>query len=176
MSAANWRVDPLALPLVGLKADELERPGAHRSGQGWRRELWQCRSLRAAPMAKPRAHEREVRAPGGGSNGADPGIDDLNPCADLTVRLRQAGNWGGLTAARRKRTQAAGGGLNVAQVLADLGHRLTAAYFSAKTTSRWFTATTQRRGSMRSVRVRANQETRSKITAFGCGGKRFEGP
>ena len=52
----------------------------------------------------------------------------LNPALDLTVRLRQL-ELGAVNRSEAVLTQAAGKGLNVAQVLADLGHTLSVGGF-----------------------------------------------
>ncbi|MBI9159605.1 1-phosphofructokinase, partial [Pseudomonas aeruginosa] len=69
----------------------------------------------------------------------------LNPALDLTVRLRQL-ELGAVNRSEAVLTQAAGKGLNVAQVLADLGHRLTVSGFLGEDNQPPFTAMFQRRG------------------------------
>ena len=63
----------------------------------------------------------------------------LNPALDLTVRLRQL-ELGAVNRSEAVLTQAAGKGLNVAQVLADLGHRLTVSGFLGEDNQPPFTA------------------------------------
>lgn len=67
-------------------------------------------------------------------------------------------------------TQAAGKGLNVAQVLADLGHRLTVSGFLGEDNQPPFTAMFQRRG-FADAFVRVPGETRSNIKLAERGGR-----
>ncbi|MCO1697480.1 1-phosphofructokinase family hexose kinase [Pseudomonas aeruginosa] len=83
----------------------------------------------------------------------------LNPALDLTVRLRQL-ELGAVNRSEAVLTQAAGKGLNVAQVLADLGHRLTVSGFLGEDNQPPFTAMFQRRG-FADAFVRVPGETRS---------------
>ncbi|MCB2792107.1 1-phosphofructokinase, partial [Listeria monocytogenes] len=69
----------------------------------------------------------------------------LNPALDLTVRLRQL-ELGAVTRSEAVLPQAAGKGLNGAQVLADLGQRLTGSGFLGEDNQPPFTAMFQRRG------------------------------
>ena len=58
----------------------------------------------------------------------------LNPALDLTVRL-QSLQPGALNRSLGQSSHAAGKGLNVAQVLADLGHKVTVGGSEASTTN-----------------------------------------
>lgn len=85
----------------------------------------------------------------------------LNPALDLTLRLRQlvpgAVNRGDALVAH-----AAGKGLNVAQVLADLGHSLSVAGFLGADNAQPFEALFARRG-FHDAFVRVDGETRSNL-------------
>lgn len=59
----------------------------------------------------------------------------LNPALDLTVQLPSL-RLGEVNRSESLQVHAAGKGLNVAQVLADLGHQLTVTGFSARTIPR----------------------------------------
>ncbi len=93
----------------------------------------------------------------------------LNPALDLTVRLRQL-ELGAVNRSEAVLTQAAGKGLNVAQVLADLGHRLTVSGFLGEENQPPFTAMFQRRG-FADAFVRVPGETRSNIKLAERGGR-----
>ncbi|MCW5461540.1 PfkB family carbohydrate kinase, partial [Pseudomonas aeruginosa] len=93
----------------------------------------------------------------------------LNPALDLTVRLRQL-ELGAVNRSEAVLTQAAGKGLNVAQVLADLGHRLTVSGFLGEDNQPPFTAMFQRRG-FADAFVRVPGETRSNIKLAECSGR-----
>ncbi|WP_254814613.1 PfkB family carbohydrate kinase, partial [Pseudomonas aeruginosa] len=93
----------------------------------------------------------------------------LNPALDLTVRLRQL-ELGAVNRSEAVLTQAAGKGLNVAQVLADLGHRLTVSGFLGEDNQPPFTAMFQRRG-FADAFVRVPGETRSNIKLAERGGR-----
>lgn len=85
----------------------------------------------------------------------------LNPALDLTVRLAHL-ELGAVNRSEAVLTQAAGKGLNVAQVLADLGHRLTVAGFLGADNPAPFEALFQRRG-FTDAFIRVPGETRSNI-------------
>ncbi|CDF86052.1 1-phosphofructokinase [Pseudomonas knackmussii B13] len=85
----------------------------------------------------------------------------LNPALDLTVRLPRL-EPGEVNRSEAVMAQAAGKGLNVAQVLADLGHQLTVAGFLGADNAAAFDALFQRRG-FRDGFVRVPGETRSNI-------------
>lgn len=97
----------------------------------------------------------------------------LNPALDLTVRLRQL-ELGAVNRSEAVLTQAAGKGLNVAQVLADLGHRLTVSGFLGEDNQPPFTAMFQRRG-FADAFVRVPGETRSNIKLAARIGQRLGG-
>ena len=69
----------------------------------------------------------------------------LNPALDLTVRLGQLAP-GEVNRSPLMLTHAAGKGLNVAQVLADLGHTLTVSGFLGEDNAQAFDALFKRRG------------------------------
>ncbi|WP_435606089.1 1-phosphofructokinase [Pseudomonas knackmussii] len=85
----------------------------------------------------------------------------LNPALDLTVRLPRL-EPGEVNRSEAVMAQAAGKGLNVAQVLADLGHQLTVAGFLGADNAAAFDALFQRRD-FRDGFVRVPGETRSNI-------------
>jgi len=85
----------------------------------------------------------------------------LNPALDLTLRLPQL-EPGRVNRCEALLSQAAGKGLNVAQVLADLGHRLTVAGFLGADNAQPFEALFARRGFVDRF-VRVPGETRSNI-------------
>ncbi|GAB7533567.1 1-phosphofructokinase [Pseudomonas sp. 3A(2025)] len=93
----------------------------------------------------------------------------LNPALDLTVQLGQL-KVGEVNRSDAMLTHAAGKGLNVAQVLADLGHDLTVAGFLGLDNPQAFDALFARRGFVDEF-VRVPGETRSNIKlaeADGC--------
>ncbi len=161
--------DPLALPLlVGLGVDEL-------SVSARSIPLVKARRARAGPADIPRAGSRGIgpvlgsgRAPerpgpgaGGGALMARILTLTLNPALDLTVRLRELAP-GEVNRSEAVLTQAAGKGLNVAQVLADLGHPLTVAGFLGEDNAPPFAALFRRRG-FADAFVRVPGETRRNI-------------
>lgn len=85
----------------------------------------------------------------------------LNPALDLTVRLPRL-DLGEVNRSESVLSQAAGKGLNVAQVLADLGHSLTVAGFLGSDNAPPFEALFRRRGFVDGF-VRVAGETRSNI-------------
>ncbi|WP_069861919.1 1-phosphofructokinase [Pseudomonas citronellolis] len=85
----------------------------------------------------------------------------LNPALDLTVRLPSL-ELGAVNRSEAVLTQAAGKGLNVAQVLADLGHELSVGGFLGADNAEAFEALFRRRG-FRDAFVRVPGETRSNI-------------
>lgn len=85
----------------------------------------------------------------------------LNPALDLTVRLPQL-DGGEVNRSESVLSQAAGKGLNVAQVLADLGHSLSVAGFLGADNAPPFEALFRRRGFVDAF-VRVPGETRSNI-------------
>jgi 1-phosphofructokinase len=85
----------------------------------------------------------------------------LNPALDLTVRL-QALQPGALNRSLGQSSHAAGKGLNVAQVLADLGHKVTVGGFLGAANAAPFEALFARRGFIDAF-VRVPGETRSNI-------------
>jgi 1-phosphofructokinase len=85
----------------------------------------------------------------------------LNPALDLTVRLPQL-EPGEVNRSESVLSQAAGKGVNVAQVLADLGHSLTVAGFLGADNAQPFEALFRRRGFIDAF-VRVPGETRSNI-------------
>lgn len=93
----------------------------------------------------------------------------LNPALDLTVRLRQL-ELGALNRSEAVLTQAAGKGLNVAQVLADLGHQVSVGGFLGADNQAPFEALFQRRG-FHDGFVRVPGETRSNIKLAERGGR-----
>ena len=85
----------------------------------------------------------------------------LNPALDLTVRL-QSLQPGALNRSLGQSSHAAGKGLNVAQVLADLGHKVTVGGFLGAANAGPFEALFARRGFIDAF-VRVPGETRSNI-------------
>ncbi|KSW26215.1 MULTISPECIES: 1-phosphofructokinase [unclassified Pseudomonas] len=85
----------------------------------------------------------------------------LNPALDLTVRLPSL-ELGAVNRCKAVLAQAAGKGLNVAQVLADLGHELSVGGFLGADNAEAFEALFRRRG-FRDAFVRVPGETRSNI-------------
>ncbi|MCP8463828.1 1-phosphofructokinase [Pseudomonas sp. ZM23] len=85
----------------------------------------------------------------------------LNPALDLTVRLPHL-DVGEVNRSESVLVQAAGKGLNVAQVLADLGHHLTVTGFLGADNAPPFDALFRRRGFVDAF-VRVPGETRSNI-------------
>ncbi|HZX52260.1 MAG TPA: 1-phosphofructokinase [Pseudomonas sp.] len=85
----------------------------------------------------------------------------LNPALDLTVRL-QSLQPGALNRSLGQSSHAAGKGLNVAQVLADLGHKVTVGGFLGAVNAGPFEALFARRGFIDAF-VRVPGETRSNI-------------
>lgn len=85
----------------------------------------------------------------------------LNPALDLTVRLPSL-ELGAVNRSEAVLTQAAGKGLNVAQMLADLGHELSVGGFLGADNAEAFEALFRRRG-FRDAFVRVPGETRSNI-------------
>ena len=85
----------------------------------------------------------------------------LNPALDLTVRLPSL-ELGAVNRSEAVLAQAAGKGLNVAQVLADLGHELSVGGFLGADNAEAFDALFRRRG-FRDAFVRVPGETRSNI-------------
>ncbi|TWI54364.1 1-phosphofructokinase [Pseudomonas duriflava] len=85
----------------------------------------------------------------------------LNPALDLTVRLLDL-RLGEVNRSEAVITHAAGKGLNVAQVLADLGHTLTVSGFLGADNAEAFDALFARRG-FADAFVRVPGETRSNI-------------
>lgn len=85
----------------------------------------------------------------------------LNPALDLTVRLPQLA-LGEVNRSESVLSQAAGKGLNVAQVLADLGHSLTVAGFLGADNAQPFDALFRHRG-FADAFVRVPGETRSNL-------------
>ncbi|GAB3369793.1 1-phosphofructokinase family hexose kinase [Azotobacter armeniacus] len=85
----------------------------------------------------------------------------LNPALDLTLRLDTL-QPGAVNRGQALITHAAGKGLNVAQVLADLGHRVTVGGFLGTANAASFEALFDRRGFVDAF-VRVPGETRSNI-------------
>ncbi|WP_248798793.1 1-phosphofructokinase [Pseudomonas sp. MWU13-2105] len=85
----------------------------------------------------------------------------LNPALDLTVQLARL-EPGQVNRSEAMHTHAAGKGLNVAQVLADLGHQLTVGGFLGDSNPQAFEALMARRGFVDAF-VRVAGETRSNI-------------
>ena len=85
----------------------------------------------------------------------------LNPALDLTVRL-QSLQPGALNRSLGQSSHAAGKGLNVAQVLADLGHKVTVGGFLGAANAGPFEALFARRGFIDAF-IRVPGETRSNI-------------
>lgn len=93
----------------------------------------------------------------------------LNPALDLTVRLPQL-DVGEVNRSESVLSQAAGKGLNVAQVLADLGHSLSVTGFLGADNAPPFEALFRRRGFVDAF-VRVPGETRSNIKLAEGGGR-----
>jgi 1-phosphofructokinase len=85
----------------------------------------------------------------------------LNPALDLTVRLERL-QPGAVNRSQSLSSHAAGKGLNVAQVLADLGHKVTVSGFLGAANPQAFEALFDRRGFVDAF-VRVPGETRSNI-------------
>lgn len=85
----------------------------------------------------------------------------MNPALDLTLQLGQL-ELGQVNRSNAMLTHAAGKGLNVAQVLADLGHELTVAGFLGIDNQQAFEALFERRHFVDEF-VRVPGETRSNI-------------
>lgn len=85
----------------------------------------------------------------------------LNPALDLTVRMPQL-ETGEVNRSQALLCHAAGKGLNVAQVLADLGHSLTVSGFLGEDNQQAFEALFTRRG-FADAFIRVPGETRSNI-------------
>ncbi|MDV7214097.1 PfkB family carbohydrate kinase, partial [Azotobacter beijerinckii] len=85
----------------------------------------------------------------------------LNPALDLTLRLDTL-QPGEVNRGQALISHAAGKGLNVAQVLADLGHRVTVGGFLGAANAAPFEALFHRRGFL-DVFVRVPGETRSNV-------------
>jgi len=85
----------------------------------------------------------------------------LNPALDLTVRVPQL-ETGEVNRSQALLCHAAGKGLNVAQVLADLGHSLTVSGFLGEDNQQAFEALFARRG-FADAFIRVPGETRSNI-------------
>ncbi|AOE84218.1 1-phosphofructokinase [Pseudomonas sp. TCU-HL1] len=85
----------------------------------------------------------------------------LNPALDLTLRLERL-DAGQVNRCLEQASHAAGKGLNVAQVLADLGHELTVSGFLGADNAAAFEALFARRGFVDGF-VRVPGETRSNI-------------
>ncbi len=149
-----------------------ERLGAqHRPGQGRRARTAAGRCARPGPQSPGPGERRRGPGPGGSGGAVMARIltITLNPALDLTVRLRQL-ELGAVNRSEAVLTQAAGKGLNVAQVLADLGHRLTVSGFLGEENQPPFTAMFQRRG-FADAFVRVPGETRSNIKLAERGGR-----
>ncbi|WP_248731984.1 1-phosphofructokinase [Pseudomonas sp. MWU13-2517] len=85
----------------------------------------------------------------------------LNPALDLTVRLARL-EQGAVNRSEPLLTHAAGKGVNVAQVLADLGHQVTVGGFLGEDNPQAFEALIARRG-FADAFIRVPGETRSNI-------------
>lgn len=85
----------------------------------------------------------------------------LNPALDLTVRVAHLAP-GDVHRSQALLTHAAGKGVNVAQVLADLGHTLTVSGFLGQDNPQAFDALFERRGFVDAF-IRVPGETRSNI-------------
>ncbi|WP_044871612.1 1-phosphofructokinase [Pseudomonas sp. LFM046] len=85
----------------------------------------------------------------------------LNPALDLTLRLERL-ETGQVNRSLEQASHAAGKGINVAQVLADLGHQLTVSGFLGADNAEAFEALFARRGFVDAF-VRVPGETRSNI-------------
>lgn len=93
----------------------------------------------------------------------------MNPALDLTVKLSQL-ELGQVNRSQAMLTHAAGKGINVAQVLADLGHSLTVSGFLGVDNQQAFEALFERRGFVDEF-VRVEGETRSNIKLAESGGR-----
>ncbi|PWB33707.1 1-phosphofructokinase [Pseudomonas sp. SDI] len=93
----------------------------------------------------------------------------LNPALDLTVSL-DALRPGAVNRSQAQHSHAAGKGLNVAQVLADLGHRLTVGGFLGQDNLQPFEQLIARRG-FADAFVRVPGETRSNIKLVEADGR-----
>lgn len=85
----------------------------------------------------------------------------LNPALDLTLRLDRL-QPGAINRCHELRSHAAGKGLNVAQVLADLGHSLSVGGFLGRANAAPFESLMHKRG-FHDLFVRVPGETRSNI-------------
>lgn len=85
----------------------------------------------------------------------------LNPALDLTVQLPQLA-LGQVNRSEAMHTHAAGKGVNVAQVLADLGHHVTVSGFLGEDNPQAFEALFARRGFVDAF-IRVRGETRSNL-------------
>lgn len=93
----------------------------------------------------------------------------LNPALDLTVRLARL-EPGEVNRSETMLTHAAGKGVNVAQVLADLGHQVTVGGFLGEDNPQAFEALIARRGFVDAF-IRVPGETRSNIKIAEHGGR-----
>jgi 1-phosphofructokinase len=93
----------------------------------------------------------------------------LNPALDLTVRLARL-EPGEVNRSETMLTHAAGKGVNVAQVLADLGHHVTVGGFLGEDNPQAFEALIARRGFVDAF-IRVPGETRSNIKIAEHGGR-----
>lgn len=93
----------------------------------------------------------------------------LNPALDLTVRLPSL-RLGEVNRSEALLVHAAGKGLNVAQVLADLGHRISVAGFLGADNAQAFDTLFARRG-FHDAFVRVAGETRSNLKLAEAGGR-----
>lgn len=93
----------------------------------------------------------------------------LNPALDLTVRLARL-EPGEVNRSETMLTHAAGKGVNVAQVLADLGHHVTVGGFLGEDNPQAFEALIARRG-FADAFIRVPGETRSNIKIAEHGGR-----
>jgi len=93
----------------------------------------------------------------------------LNPALDVTVSL-DALRTGAVNRASAQHSHAAGKGLNVAQVLADLGHQLSVSGFLGMDNLGPFEALIQQRGFVDGF-IRVPGETRSNIKLVEAGGQ-----
>jgi len=85
----------------------------------------------------------------------------LNPALDLTVQLARL-EVGEVNRSNALHSHAAGKGLNVAQVLADLGHQLTVSGFLGENNPQAFDALFAQRGFVDAF-IRVPGDTRSNI-------------
>ena len=93
----------------------------------------------------------------------------MNPALDLTVQLNQL-ELGQVNRSQALLSHAAGKGINVAQVLADLGHSLTVSGFLGVDNQQPFESLFERRGFVDEF-VRVPGETRSNIKLAESGGR-----